>query len=175
MGTRSYIAKQIGDNQYLTIYCQLDGYPEYNGVILAKYYGTSKQIDALLALGDLYCLGEKLTPDSGCHDFGTPQPGVTLAYQRDGGYFGGDATIKTFEELIDWEQDGVQYIYIYDKNGQWLYSPTGNPEAVFRPLKDALENDTVKYCEPPVLEDLLGEDWGDKQEHGESFKLEPKY
>ena len=62
MGTRSYIARQIGDDQYLTIYCQLNGYPEDTGATLVKHYDTSEKVNALLALGDLYYLREKLSP-----------------------------------------------------------------------------------------------------------------
>ena len=171
MGTRSYIAKQIGDDQYLTIYCQLDGYPEDAGAALVKCYDTPEKVDALLSLGDLYYLREKLAPAPGRHDFDAPQPGVTVAYQRDRGCSGWKATIKTFEELSDWERDGVEYIYIYNTNGQWLYSPMGNPEADLRSLKDDLESDTVQYSEPPDLEDLLGEDWGEEQEDGPSIEL----
>ena len=171
MGTRSYIAKQIGDDRYLTISCQLDGYPEEVGATLIKAYSTPEKVDALLALGDLYYLREKLSPDPGRHDFGDPQPGVTVAYQRDGGCSGWDATIKKFEELSDWEQGGIEYIYIYDTNGQWLYFPMGNPEAVLRNLKDDLEKDTVQYSEPPDLEELFDEDWVDEQEAGPSIEL----
>ena len=113
MGTRSYIARQIGDDQYLTIYCQLNGYPEDTGATLVKHYDTSEKVNALLALGDLYYLREKLSPDPGRHDFIAPQPGVTLAYRRDGDCPGWEATIKTFEELYDaadWA--GIEYIYI---------------------------------------------------------------
>ena len=172
MGTRSYIARQIGDDQYLTIYCQLDGYPEDTGATLVKHYDTSEKVNALLALGDLYYLREKLSPDPGRHDFSAPQPGVTLAYRRDGDCPGWEATIKTFEELYDaadWA--GIEYIYIYDTNGQWLYLPTGNQEAVLRSLKEDLENDTVQYSEPPDLEDLLGEDWDEEQEDGPSIEM----
>lgn len=172
MGTHSYIAKQIGDDQYLTIYCQLDGHPEFNGMILTKCYSTSEQVDALLALGDLYCLGEKLTPDSECPDFGSRQPRMTVAYQRDRGCSGQDAVIKTFEELYD-EADwaGIEYIYIYALNGQWFYLSIGNPDAELRCLKDDLENDTIQYNEPPDLDVLLGKDWDDEQEDGPSIEL----
>ena len=149
MGTCSYIAKQIGDDQYLTIYCQLNGYPEDAGAALVKCYDTPEKVDALLALGDLYYLREKLAPAPGRHDFDVPQPGVTVAYQRDRGCSGWKATIKTFEELSDWERDGVEYIYIYDTDGQWLYFPMGNPKAVLRTLKDDLKTGTVHYSEPP--------------------------
>lgn len=171
MGTCSYIAKQIGDDQYLTIYCQLNGYPEDAGAALVKCYDTPEKVDALLALGDLYYLREKLAPAPGRHDFDVPQPGVTVAYQRDRGCSGWKATIKTFEELSDWERDGVEYIYIYDTDGQWLYFPMGNPKAVLRNLKDDLKNGTVQYSEPPDLEELLGEDWSEEQEGSPSIKL----
>lgn len=171
MGTHSYIAKQIGNDQYLTIFCQLDGNPEDTGAILVKHYDTPELVDALLALGDLYYLEKKLSPDSEHHDFSVPQPEVTVAYQRDGGYSGWEATIKTFEGLSNWEQDGVEYIYIYDTNGQWRYSPIGNTEAALRNLKDDLENDTVQYSDPPTLEDLLGEDLDEEQEDGPSIEL----
>ena len=167
MGTRSYIARQIGDDQYLTIYCQLNGYPEDTGATLVKHYDTSEKVNALLALGDLYYLREKLSPDPGRHDFIAPQPGVTLAYRRDGDCPGWEATIKTFEELYDaadWA--GIEYIYIYDTNGQWLYLPTGNQEAVLRSLKEDLENDTVQYSEPPDLEE---------QEDGPSIEMRVIY
>ena len=116
MGTRSYIARQIGDDQYLTIYCQLNGYPEDTGATLVKHYDTSEKVNALLALGDLYYLREKLSPDPGRHGFSAPQPGVTLAYRRDGDCPGWEADYKKpFEELYDaadWA--GIEYIYIYD-------------------------------------------------------------
>ena len=171
MGTHCYIAKQIGNDQYLTIFCQLDGNPEDTGATLVKHYHTPDLVEALLALGDLYYLKERLSPDSERHDFSVPQPGVTVAYQRDGGYSGWESTVKTFRELSDWEQEGVEYIYIYDTNGQWLYSPMGNPEATLRSLKDDLENNTVQYSEPPTLEDLLGEDLDEEQEDGLSMEL----
>lgn len=166
MGTRSYIAKQMGADQYLTIYCQLGGYPEEAGATLVKYYDTPEKVDALLALGDLYDLCEKLSPDPGHHDFAVPQPGVTLAYQRDGGCTGWEATMKTLEELRDWEFDGIEYIYVYSMNGQWLYSPARNPEVDLRSLKEDLENETVQYSRPPDLEELLGMGRGAEQNLG---------
>ena len=140
MGTRSYIAKQIGDDRYLTISCQLDGYPEEVGATLIKAYSTPEKVDALLALGDLYCLCEKLTPDSGHHDFNAPQPGVTVAYQRDDGCSGCEAVVKTFEEL---------------SAPHWPYMPTGNPEVWLRNLKDDLETGMIQYSKPLDLGELM--------------------
>lgn len=51
MGTRSYIARQIGDDQYLTIYCQLNGYPEDTGATLVKHYDTIGESKRFIGFG----------------------------------------------------------------------------------------------------------------------------
>ena len=40
MSTRSFIAKQIGKDAYLTVYCHSDGYLTYNGALLLGCYNT---------------------------------------------------------------------------------------------------------------------------------------
>jgi hypothetical protein len=146
MGTRSYIAKQIGDDQYLTIFCHFNGYPEENGAMLVEHYNTSEQVDALLALGDLYYLREKITPCSGApHEHGNAQPGVTIAYQRDEGCTGCEAAIQTLEEINDSGSDGIEYTYIFSLNGQWLYFPTGEAEFGIHNVKEDLDANEVRY------------------------------
>ena len=168
MGIHCYIAKQIGDDQYLTVYCQFNGHPENTGAILVKCYDTPEKVDALLALGHLYYLREKLHPAPGRHDFDAPQPEVTLAYQSDGACSDWEATIKTWEELCERVQDGVEYLYVYSENEQWLYSPMGNSEAVLRNLKDDLENGTAQYSEPRDL-------WGPMEVSSEIEPIRMEY
>ena len=62
MSTRSFIAKQIGDNEYLTVYCHNGGYLSYNGTLLADYYNTPEKVDELLKLGDLSYLQKACSP-----------------------------------------------------------------------------------------------------------------
>lgn len=146
MGTRSYIAKQIGNGQFLTIFCHFNGYPEENGAMLVQHYNTPEQIDALLALGDLYYLREKIDPDPGIpHDHDNAQPGVTIAYHRDEGWSDCEATIKTLEEINDPGLDGIEFTYIFSKNGQWLYFPTGEAEFGIRNVKEDLAASTAQY------------------------------
>ena len=45
MSTRCYIAKQIGDNTYRTIFCHYDGYLEHCGAILLDAYNTPEKVD----------------------------------------------------------------------------------------------------------------------------------
>ena len=56
MGTRSYIALQIEEDEYLTIFCHYNGYPDDNGAILAEHYDKQEKVESLIQLGDLYFL-----------------------------------------------------------------------------------------------------------------------
>ena len=53
MGTRSYIALQIEEDEYLTIFCHYNGYPDDNGAILAEHYDKQEKVESLIQLGDL--------------------------------------------------------------------------------------------------------------------------
>ena len=66
MGTRSYIGKDIGNGKYSVIFCQLESYLETTGRLLTEHYNTPEKVDALLALGDICFLGEKIEPDTSC-------------------------------------------------------------------------------------------------------------
>lgn len=84
MGTRSYIALQIEEDEYLTIFCHYNGYPDDNGAILAEHYDKQEKVESLIQLGDLYFLRSKLEPNPDLpHNHSTPQPNVTIAYNRD--------------------------------------------------------------------------------------------
>ena len=137
MGTRCYIAKEIDNQQYKSIYCQLDGYPEMVGKLLLKHYNTSEKLDSLLALGDIYVLGEKITPDPGRpHNANESfQKGVTVAYGRD--FDGPDfpAEIRTLDEMID-SDDFIEFVYVFTANQEWEFSPLLDSD--FRKLSDAL-------------------------------------
>lgn len=104
ISTRSYIAKKIGEDEYLTIYCHADGYLTYNGAMLLDHYNTPERVDALLALGDLSTLQEKLEPDPNLphsFDYNERQEGVTVAYGRDRGETGTEARVATLADLND--------------------------------------------------------------------------
>lgn len=60
MSTRSMIAKQIAEDEYLAVYCHQDGYLSHNGALLLDCYNTPEKVDALLALGELSHLGKDM-------------------------------------------------------------------------------------------------------------------
>ena len=51
------------DGSYKGVYCHSDGYLTYNGAMLLDHYNSREKADALIALGDLSLLCEKLYPD----------------------------------------------------------------------------------------------------------------
>lgn len=63
MSTRSTIGIVRGYNDTARIYCHSDGYLEWNGAILQKYYNTAEKVERLLSLGNLSCLGPEIKPD----------------------------------------------------------------------------------------------------------------
>lgn len=165
------IAKQTGDDQYLTIFCHYNGYPDDNGAILLKHYNTPKKVDALLALGDLETLHEKTEPSPQMpHAAGTPQPGVTVPMGRDMGLGDTAPVMMTFDELTGSPYAGIEYTYVFDKAGKWLYFPVGEAYE-WRDLKEDLENDTIHFAVPDeeLMKELglTGEAWDDDLEEEE--------
>lgn len=63
MSTRSTIGIRYADGSVKKIYCHWDGYLEWNGAILQKYYNTADRVENLLALGNLSSLGPEIGPD----------------------------------------------------------------------------------------------------------------
>ncbi len=147
MSTRSYIARQIAENQYQTIYCHSDGYLTYNGALLVDHYNTEEMVEKLIALGNLSSLCEKIYPDpSKPHgfDYKIRQRGVTVAYGRDRGEKNQEARVWTLEELKNPYNFAV-YVYIYGKGNKWQYLKPCHPEEGIRDVDEALAKEYESY------------------------------
>lgn len=147
ISTRSYIAKKIGEDAYLTIYCHADGYLTYNGAMLLDHYNTSERVDALLALGDLSTLQEKLEPDPNSphsFDYNERQDGVTVAYGRDRGDHGTEARVFSLAQLNN-ESHWTEYVYIFDENNKWKYFKTGQAKNGLHDVADDLQKEYRQY------------------------------
>lgn len=123
MATRSLIGKLNPDNTFTYIYCHWDGYPRSVGNKLVDNYFTNDRVNALLELGDLSVLGEKIGGKQNFNDLESHMPQWCLAYGRDRGDKNCDAKIIKLEELktIDHGQD---YIYIWGGNMWKCYTPS---------------------------------------------------
>lgn len=147
ISTRSNIAKKIGEDAYLTIYCHADGYLTYNGAMLLDNYNTPERVDALLALGDLSTLQEKLEPDPNSphsFDYNERQKGVTVAYGRDRGDSETEARVFSLAQLNN-ESNWTEYVYIFDENNKWKYFRTGQAKNRLRDVGDDLEKEYQQY------------------------------
>ena len=124
MSTRSLIGKMREDGTVEAVYCHHDGYPEGVGRTLSDFYGE-REVDALLALGDVSSLGEEPVSDpsmwkgpfgSASSDFGCPS-------YRDRGEKGTDAkTYPDDEAYVRAMPDrGVEWAYLFC-DSEWLVS-----------------------------------------------------
>lgn len=104
------------------------------------------------------------------HAAGTPQPGVTFAMGRDMGLGDTAPVMMTFDELTGSPYAGIEYTYVFDKAGKWLYFPVGEAYE-WRDLKEDLENDTIHFAVPDeeLMKELglTGEAWDDDLEEEE--------
>ncbi len=147
MSTRSFIAKQIGDDEYLTIYCHSDGYLSYNGAMLIDHYNSEEKVDELLKLGDLSCLCKKLNPDPSkphSFDYDERQEDVTIAYGRDRGDKNIEAQTLTMKQLDD-PDNWTDYVYIFNKDNGWKYFKSGQSEKGLRDIEEDLKEEYAMY------------------------------
>lgn len=116
MSTRSTISIQT-PSVLRSIYCHYDGYLSGVGALLHTYYNTEEKVNALIDLGDLSILGEKLIPNPDApHSFVKPQEGVTVAYYRDRG----ENNLYIARPISIHDINSQEYNYIF-KDGAWHY------------------------------------------------------
>lgn len=124
MSTRSNIGVINTDGTVEYIYCHFDGYPEYNGKILAEYYTNINRVTELLKLGDLSVLGKFIGEKQ---DFDDRVKDCCLAYGRDRGETGVSSSTTTLENLLS--NTTIDYVYIFDGD-YWECYNTNTKESI---------------------------------------------
>jgi len=116
MGTHAVIAVKT-ETGIEAVSTNFDGGISHTGVILAGFYRTRERADALIKLGNLCQLNEKIAPDGGQkHSWENPAEGVTIAYHRDRGE--PHRNLGTFKR--ESELTGLaEYAYLFDGE-RWL-------------------------------------------------------
>lgn len=134
MSTRSVIAS-TSNGITRAIYCHYDGYPSHVGAILVNYYTDSATIDALMSLGDISSLGERVVPNDGeAHSFDNRAHGVTTAYHRDRGEDLSPASEHDPGAFMVSPPDRCQdYTYLHDGD-KWLVEM----DSGWRPVTEVL-------------------------------------
>ena len=111
MSTRSRIGILKKDKSVESVYCHSDGYPEYNGYLLNKYYANTNAVNMILALGEFSYLKENLQ-DCLCYN----------VWRNEGTR---SKVMQTLEEFEKWcEQSDQEYAYLWDEEEEkWIFSP----------------------------------------------------
>lgn len=130
MSTPSFIGVLYKEGIIKFVYCHSDGYPSYLGKMLLEHYNTPELATALVDLGSLSMVRERLAPDEGeTHRFDTPvrhgpKGGVTTAYHRD----------KNAETLF-WnilKEENITYGYLYNiADNLWYAADTVRDNSFF--------------------------------------------
>lgn len=136
MSTNAFIG--IRENKSITyIYNHSDGYLEYLGRMLLEHYNSEEKAKALVELGDVSILKEKLAPAEGTvhnFDYDKRQEGVSVFYGRDRGEEWEYIKPVTIQNTVFDEYS--YYNYLYDvEEGHWLVSKNGKD---FTSLKEAV-------------------------------------
>lgn len=126
MSTNAFIG--IRENGSITyIYNHSDGYLEYLGRMLLEHYNSEEKAKALVALGDVSIVKEKLKPAEGTvHSFnvGERQDGVSVFYGRDRNE--GWESIKPITIQNTVFDEHQYYNYLYDvEQSCWLFTRNG--------------------------------------------------
>lgn len=127
MATNAFIG--FRENNSITyIYNHSDGYLDYLGQMLIKHYNSEEKAKALVNLGDVSVVKEKLAPEYGTtHTFDNRQEGVSVFYNRDRGENWDDIQPIRIENTVFENPDyTIVYIYVYDVEEQaWLFTRNG--------------------------------------------------
>ena len=114
MSTNSFIGMQHPETGFIVgVYCHHDGYPDGVGQMLLDNYTDPMKVKALIALGSLSYLAEKIGEE---HDFDKPVDGWTLAHNRDRGDLFRQVTANSIDRL----DNSFAFLYLF-VDGQWKY------------------------------------------------------
>lgn len=119
MATRSNIGVENPDGTYTFIYHHWDGYPSYLGRMLIDHYNSHSAACAIVELGALSILRERLAPNEDePHTFDSPLKDVTIAYGRDRGEEGVEA--QTVDSMSEVHQQQYAYVWRLNPAGWWF-------------------------------------------------------
>ena len=140
MGTRSNVAYATEDDKIIASYCHYDGYIEYNGVMLLKYYNGEKQARDLVGNGYM----SSLQPTIDQINEGRVHKDKPIEYPNE----------RLFMRELDalW----IEFVYLF-KDGKWYVAQSDNistPQAYegmsqwfhtnFKPLDEVVTLDMME-------------------------------
>ena len=129
-GTRWLVGIEQPSGKITSTYGHYDGYPEWAGKHLKKFYNNPMKAKELLKLGrsGISSIGKKIK-GSKSHSFEKPDKDVTVFYGRDRGEKSNYTSNWKNRDAVKFDS-GEEYAYIYNlKEKQWYYkSRYSNPQ-----------------------------------------------
>ena len=136
--TRSQIGIELPNGKIVAVYCHYDGYPEFVGKLLKKYYNAPNKVKELLKVGKngISTLGKIVGKK---HDFDAPydeieKKGWTTFYGRDRNDKGNMShQYKNREEYGKKGRSkfGTEYHYVFSlKDKKWSYYDYNGKEKI---------------------------------------------
>ena len=122
MSTSAKIGMVLPNGHIKAISLSWAGRPSKAGATLEESYKSQENVEALLALGDLFQLGASLEPARNPKEDET-----TIAFGRDWGSVGSDAIIFADKEEFEKRaktQFYADYLYLFE-NGKWFVKGPG--------------------------------------------------
>ena len=129
-GTRWLVGIEQPNGKILSTYGHYDGYPEWAGKHLKKYYNNPAKAKELLKLGrsGISSIGKKIKGSKN-HSFDNPEKDTTIFYGRDRGEKTNYTSNWKDRDSVKFNS-GEEYAYIYNlKDKKWYYkSRYSNPQ-----------------------------------------------
>jgi hypothetical protein len=146
MSTNSRLGLRLEDGSILSVYHHWDGYPEWLGVTLNKYYNTRESIAELIDGGNMSCC--YTDSDWEHEELKTYRP---LYYTERGEKLDDNAPKLSKDEaeyLVTTDKCCGEFAYIFELNNTWrcIGLDFWNPET-------KTFNDTVQYVEKTIPAD----------------------
>ena len=120
--TRWNVAVEMPNGKVTAVYGHYDGYPQYVGKLLKKYYSQGGKVRDLVKLGKQgISTLDKSMKGGKDHSFNNPKDGETVFYGRDRGEKGNMThTYKNKEEFG--RKFGEEFGYVWSmKERKWYY------------------------------------------------------
>ena len=129
-GTRWLVGIEAPNGQIVSTYGHWDGYPEWAGKYLKRFYNNPMKVKQLLKLGQQGISSiDKSMKGGKDHSFDKPKKGETVFYGRDRGEKS-NATSKWKSRDAVKFHSGEEFAYIFNmKDKKWYYKASrGNPK-----------------------------------------------
>lgn len=153
MATPSDIIVQRNDGKFAVIYCHYDGYVDWNGIRILKYYNTQLNAEALVEPGDMKGLGPRPDYVAG-HTYEEPVEGHCVYFGREDKRTGKEYKLyPTLDEALEAAHCRFTYLWLSDHES-WYVACEREDDAFlkfedFKSLSDAIFDRLGDfYCKP---------------------------